>query len=85
MDSAKYIMFNNHSMKVPIIFPCTVSHAEMANHFPRWEVVSAGFVQWTKDGIFAYGDSITLKVKSNPSDTDYLRRCMQLAPNEDFS
>jgi len=85
MDSAKYIMFNNNSLRVPIIFPYTVSHAEMANHFPRWEVVSAGFVQWTKDGILAYGNSITLNVKSHPSDTDFMRRYMCLAPNEDFS
>jgi len=81
MDSAKYIMFDNN---VPIIFPCTVSHADMAKYFP-WKAVSAGFIQWTKDGLFAYGGSITLKVKSNHSDTNYLRLYMKLAPNEDFS
>jgi len=84
MDRAKYIMFDNGLMQVPIIFPIVIGHSEMGRNFPNWNVVSAGFVQWTKDGIFAFGDSITLKVKSRPEDTTYMRKYLNLAPN-DFS
>jgi len=82
MYKAKYVMFDTFSGYVPIIFPPTLSHAELRNKFPNWDVVSAGFVQWEEEGIFAYGDSVSLNKKSRPEDTNYIRRYMGLAPND---
>jgi hypothetical protein len=59
------------------IFPSYVTHQFFAkNLYPGREVTSAGFVSWTKDGPSAWGESVSLKLKSKPEDTERMRRQM---------
>lgn len=58
-----------------------MGHDDMARKFPYDEVVSAGFVKAYVEGdevsFGAYGESVTLKIKSDVNkDSDYIRRRM---------
>jgi len=63
----KYIKVHNDI----VMFPESVSHADMASHFPAQSVRSAGFVQIASDGnggvvATPYGESNTLGISSDP-------------------
>lgn len=64
---AKYIIFDTGLNYVPIVFPNHVQHGSMALILGQWKPERAGFVNITADGtVAAYGESISLKLKSNP-------------------
>lgn len=76
MQNMKYIMIDD-GIKTPILFPPSLTHSDMA-HRVGGEVLSAGFVQvGIRDGevaVDAYGDSDSLKVKSDKEDSAIIRR-----------
>ena len=83
MERAKYIVAEIVSggvaMETPIIFPSFIAHSDIALRIGSMgcmtKVISAGFVQFTpgKDGncvdVEAFGESVSLKIKSRPKDT----------------
>ena len=64
---AKYIIFDTGLNYVPIIFPNHVQHGSMALMLGQWTPERAGFVRVEDDGsVVAHGESISLKLKSDP-------------------
>jgi hypothetical protein len=77
----KYIIYEGFSNKEAVIFPNNIEHFAMwmkMKNFQQTEddVVSAGFISHTHEGIVAWGESVSLRVKSLPSDTEFIRRQM---------
>jgi len=80
--SMKYIIFMTPELyKIPIIFPETISHADMAQKMGKsYEVVSAG--QFNCSEVYVYGDSITLsknlnkEIKSLPEDVKLIEHAL---------
>lgn len=83
MERAKYIVAEivtgGVAMETPIIFPSFIAHSDIALRIDSYsrnlnKVISAGFVQFTpgKDGncvkVVAFGESVSLKIKSRPKD-----------------
>lgn len=69
---AKYII--GGWLEVPIVFPETIQHADMARSL-GWigddkRVVGAGFVYIKEDGYKVYGESVSLQVKSRGADDE---------------
>lgn len=62
----KYIRTKENEV---VIFPCTISHDE----FKHWHPVSAGFcyVNPKSESVDCFGESISLNLKSDESDTKY--------------
>lgn len=67
MNKMKYIVVDNGSWIDPYIFSEAVQHFEMASNI-HGDVISAGFVYWTPNGLECYGESISLDVKSRPEE-----------------
>jgi len=63
MWKAKYII---HKQYIPIVFPETINHADMARNmgWKREDIVGAGFVYVNGDSYNCYGESVSLRVKS---------------------
>ena len=72
MTGLKYIVINDRDMEIPILFHQCVQHRDVAGRMSD-NVVSAGFWSGTK----AYGESISLKLKSRAEDTDLILRAIQ--------
>lgn len=62
-----------------ILFPPTISHADMANGFPGAEPVSAGFLRLDefKKELICYGKSDSLGLASKPGDAIYANRLLR--------
>lgn len=74
MNDVKYVQLENNKV---LIFPSINSHVEVANTYnnvlsSRFNVLSAGFANISKDGLYAYGNSLTLRCNSDPSIFDTL-------------
>ncbi len=68
MSRMKYIMLEHG----PVIFSEAYVHSEMAQ---GRRVLSAGFVNINEEGKFyAYGESISLDIKSDPRDSDLINK-----------
>jgi len=64
---AEYIIFDTGLNYVPVIFPNHVQHGSMALIIGQWKPERAGFVRVEDDGsVVAHGESISLKLKSEP-------------------
>ena len=63
MWKAKYII---HKQYIPIVFPETINHADMARNmgWKREDIIGAGFVFVVDDSYKCYGESISLRVTS---------------------
>lgn len=74
----KYIVIDGYLNDLPIMFPASESHDQMALSLKHLgDVISAGFVDLLDDGgVSAYGDSHSLKIKSRPEDTALINRYM---------
>lgn len=61
---AKYIIIDGMT---PVVFPETLTHADVKSSLaPGADCTGAGFVHITHDGAYScYGESVSLKVKSN--------------------
>lgn len=67
MDSPKYIIFDGIATGLPdfvVVFPCCFQHKEIAEKFPMNVPISAGTVNFTKDGACCMGKSIGLNIWS---------------------
>ncbi len=62
----KYIRFEHTGF---VIFQRDINHNDMAKNFPNDTPISAGFVN---KNLQVYGESESLKLKSDPSDSIYL-------------
>jgi hypothetical protein len=60
-DHAKYIVIADGSLPLVVVFNPILSHREMAG---AKKVVSAGFCYFSDRGYIAYGESVTLGIKS---------------------
>lgn len=72
----KYVMFDSDT---PIIFPDHVTHANMA-HTQGMPATSAGFVhiggrdEYGNPQFVCYGESVSLRLKSNEKDSQIMNR-----------
>lgn len=77
--NSKYIVFDDGLNDYPVIFPHFVQHDTIAGAMSPRKPISAGFVRVHPEGyIEAYGESISLKLKSNPEVDDLLLTKMLL-------
>lgn len=72
----KYVVIEIDDIEYPIIFPELLQHGDVVDglksRYPYLNVVSGGFID--KEYHTAYGESISLKVKSRPDeDTDLIK------------
>ena len=73
-NDLKYIMIDGC---LPVIFGYYFQHKDVAEGLARLgPVTSAGFVQNDGDHFTAYGESISLKMSSKPSDTEILTKVL---------
>lgn len=63
----KYVTGIVSGYKAAILFPEYVVHAEAAACF-QGRILGAGFYYYTDDEVIVYGESISLRVKSNPEE-----------------
>ena len=68
----KYIIFESKGFLFPVIFPDIVNHCDVQivvkgekREIPK--PISAGFFSIIKAGVKAFGESESLKLKSNPN------------------
>jgi len=70
MINLKYIRFAGIGF---VVFPDTLMHVDVSRgvgHRP----VSAGFITWSDNKPVCYGESLSLRIKHRPEDTELLRR-----------
>lgn len=73
MKKMKYIVIDDGLSDCIYIFPNHVQHYFMLANLGG-ELISAGFVVFTPEGLECYGESVSLKVKSRPiCDTQLLK------------
>lgn len=66
----KYVIINSEGLETPILSMEWVSHAELAG---ANKPLGAGFAQVDMNGVWsAYGESISLKIKSRAEDSQIL-------------
>ncbi len=68
MNKMKYIIVDNGMHETPVIFGEEMDHTQMASDAFGFKknVVSAGFVCFSTDGLYCYGQSVSLKIESRP-------------------
>ena len=80
MRSIKYIMLD---WDTPILFPDHMNHSDVAANFSS-PVTSAGFVsvngrdEYGDTLVQCYGESVSLKIKSNEKDSKIMNRTFGL-------
>jgi hypothetical protein len=77
----KYIVFRSGEDEVVVIFPCFVTHSDMALAMPHLKPISAGFVAIgvvPKLGVQVYGESVSLKLSPRPVDQYLVTRALNL-------
>jgi hypothetical protein len=60
----KYIVVRTPQGEEPIVFPARFMHAYLAQQLAPAEVVAAGFVRLTPDGVECFGSSAGLHIRS---------------------
>lgn len=85
----KYIIVKGaFGLELPFIFDQSLGHMDVANNIIdpyRWDteeefrhlILSAGFVTLTDEGLQCYGESVTLKIKSQEGDSRLLNRMLR--------
>jgi hypothetical protein len=58
----KYIVFYHEGIESFYLIPNCMKHSSPM--IAKSNIISAGFVQWTKDGVHCYGESVSLNCKS---------------------
>lgn len=75
----KYVRFIDMTTEEDsfIVFSFHMNHAETIKRIRHIEVVSAGFVLYTAGGVECTGRSESLRIDSQPEDSELLERQMQ--------
>ena len=82
MWETKYII---HTDRIPIVFPETINHADMARNmgWKKEDIIGAGFVVVVDHSYNCYGESVSLRVKSRvEEDEKILNRYLGGEDNE---
>jgi hypothetical protein len=66
MHFPKYIVVDNAGLKSMVIFGPEWQHDVVAKSLGR-KVLSAGFIDIESDAVLAFGESVSLDIKSNPT------------------
>jgi len=72
MDHMKYIIMTDIWGEMPVIFHASITHSEMFQMMKshrNLDVVSAGFIVHSSEGVDCYGRSVTLGAKARPEDS----------------
>ena len=87
MNYGKYIIVDGGSFKQPILFDNTIAHSEFTDMYPNPDyILSAGFFavgakpsENDPDDIdvSVFGESVSLKLKSNPEDARHIKRILR--------
>ena len=66
----KYIIIDNGMYETPVIFDEATDHSMMASDSFGFKknVISAGFVNFSTDGLYCHGRSVSLKLESRPEE-----------------
>lgn len=64
----KYVVGLISGYKAAIVFPEYVVHADAARCLDPRHITSAGFFYYNDDEVIPYGESVSLRLKSNPDD-----------------
>lgn len=72
----KYIVIRDGSCDKMIIFGATMKHSEVWPH--KEDIISAGFISNpdNQEDWCCYGNSVSLKIKSRPSEDNWLLQYM---------
>jgi hypothetical protein len=70
----KYLILSNYR---PILFPCEISHRDIASRFMDYQIVSAGFVKLENGKVVTYGESISLGLKAKETDAKIIETLMK--------
>lgn len=73
----KYIILDGYLHDIPVLFPASLEHAEMADDLKHLgKPLSAGFVDLLPNGsgVSAHGKSTSLNMKSRPEDSSIIGR-----------
>lgn len=78
-DKMKYVRFidMDHGVESFIVFSFHMNHDETIKRIRHIEVVSAGFVSFGTGGVQCFGRSESLRIDSQPEDSELLERQMQ--------
>lgn len=78
MNNTKYVVLNYQNLDTMFIFPDYVTHSDFVQSMDKEhsDVVSAGFIMATDDGLKTYGQSVSLGVGSIPSDQRLLDKML---------
>jgi len=70
MNKMKYIIVDNGMYETPVIFNEATDHSQMAADTFGFKknVISAGFVSFSKDGLYCHGRSVSLDLDSRPEE-----------------
>lgn len=60
----KYLVIRTPRGEEPVVFSAAFMHADLAQRLAPAEVIAAGFVQLTPEGIECYGSSVGLHIRS---------------------
>ena len=73
-ESVKYIIFDDLTV---VIFSPIIIHSDMARKYAEKTPQTAGMVKLYDDQVACYGESVTLRIKSDPKrDTDIIKRSL---------
>lgn len=72
--ASKFVVFQTTEGEKAVVFPASdFYHDQMASFFDDYEVISAGFVQLTKDGkVHCFGMSESLGIGSRGADDEFI-------------
>jgi hypothetical protein len=79
ISDAKYIIWDDGLAECAIVFNNHLTHADMALQL-NINPISAGFVKFDGNEIMAFGESVSLQLKSRQEDSRIIREI--LSPND---
>lgn len=84
-DDPKYVVFDSDLAGMyAVIFPPVASHADVGRNLRLGTPLSAGFFSIAEDGAMAYGESESLKLKSDQKrDSRLLNQALRLGEYKD--
>jgi hypothetical protein len=78
----KYIVVRTPQGEEPVVFSARFMHAYLAQQLAPAEVIAAGFVRLTQDGVECFGSSAGLRIRSRGAkDAVLLAHGLQASPD----